>query len=80
MPVLDLHQQAWLKSLGIDDEPVVHCDMTTGQVILADGRTRQTTEVWSRCMGYHRPRHFYNPGKRQEALDRVGFKMPGTCL
>lgn len=35
---------------------------------------RTPCEVWSRCMGYHRPITFWNPGKQQEHRDRVAFK------
>lgn len=35
---------------------------------------RQPCEVWSRCMGYHRPITFWNAGKQAEHRDRVQFK------
>lgn len=37
---------------------------------------RTECEVWSRCMGYHRPTSAWNPGKRQEHADRTHFKEP----
>jgi anaerobic ribonucleoside-triphosphate reductase len=37
---------------------------------------RQRTEIWSRCMGYHRPVSHYNVGKKQEFADRVNFVEP----
>lgn len=37
---------------------------------------RQRTEIWSRCMGYHRPISHWNIGKKQEFLDRKYFKQP----
>jgi len=38
-----------------------------------DDSKRTKCEVWSRCMGYLRPREDYNIGKRQEHLDRKMF-------
>jgi anaerobic ribonucleoside-triphosphate reductase len=40
---------------------------------------RTRCEVWSRCMGYHRPISWWNPGKQQEHRDRVNFREPGNC-
>jgi anaerobic ribonucleoside-triphosphate reductase len=37
---------------------------------------RQRCEVWSRCMGYHRPVSNWNIGKKQEFEDRTPFKEP----
>lgn len=37
---------------------------------------RQPCEIWSRCMGYHRPVSAWNPGKQQEHRDRQYFAMP----
>ena len=37
---------------------------------------RTPCEIWSRCMGYHRPINFWNKGKQQEHKDRVTFKEP----
>lgn len=34
---------------------------------------RQSCEIWSRCMGYHRPTLSWNHGKRQEFEDRRPF-------
>jgi hypothetical protein len=39
-----------------------------------DDAERTRCEVWSRCMGYHRPVSFWNPGKQQEHRDRVNFR------
>lgn len=41
-------------------------------VTLEDGE-RQECEIWSRCMGYHRPIDSWNRGKRQEHHDRKFF-------
>ena len=35
---------------------------------------RTPCEIWSRCMGYHRPVNFWNKGKQQEHRDRVYFR------
>lgn len=37
---------------------------------------RQSCEVWSRVMGYHRSVSGFNVGKKQEFYDRKYFKMP----
>jgi hypothetical protein len=37
---------------------------------------RQRCEIWSRCMGYHRPVSNYNIGKKQEYSERKVFKEP----
>ena len=34
---------------------------------------RTPCEIWSRCMGYHRPISFWNAGKQQEHRDRKLF-------
>lgn len=39
-----------------------------------DNAERTRCEVWSRCMGYHRPVAAWNPGKQQEHRDRRYFK------
>jgi len=38
-------------------------------------------EVWTRCVGYHRPIKLMNKGKRAEFNDRKPFKLkhPDTC-
>ena len=42
------------------------------QPCVADSE-RQTVEVWSRVMGYHRPVSAYNAGKQQEHRERKMF-------
>ncbi len=37
---------------------------------------RQPCEVWTRCMGYHRPVSAFNPGKKAEHAERVFFRAP----
>ena len=34
---------------------------------------RTRCEVWTRCMGYHRPVSHYNPGKQGEFEERKYF-------
>lgn len=36
-------------------------------------KERQPCEVWTRCMGYHRPVSEYNRGKKAEYYERVCF-------
>ena len=36
---------------------------------------RTKCEVWTRTMGYYRPVSFFNPGKKQEYLDRKNYKI-----
>ena len=38
------------------------------------GNKRQTTEVYSRIVGYLRPTDQWNPGKKAEFKDRVVYK------
>ena len=42
--------------------------------ITLDNDERTRCEIWSRCMGYHRPVSFWNPGKQQEHRDRLNFR------
>ena len=39
---------------------------------------RTVCEVWTRCMGYHRPTKNFNIGKAQEYKDRKEFSMDKT--
>ena len=39
---------------------------------------RQPCEVWSRCMGYHRPINYWNVGKQAEHAERVFFVTSAT--
>lgn len=66
-------------SLHIDEDGVPLClrltvPMGEGCTLLArlaDDRT--PCEVWTRVMGYHRPVHAFNAGKRAEHADRWHF-------
>lgn len=40
-----------------------------------DNSKRTECEIWSRVMGYYRPRSQYNKGKAQEAKDRKTFTL-----
>jgi anaerobic ribonucleoside-triphosphate reductase len=42
--------------------------------ITLDNAERTPCEVWTRCMGYHRPVSFFNPGKRAEHQERSYFR------
>jgi len=35
---------------------------------------RTKCEIWSRCMGYHRPVQYWNDGKQSEFRERKLFK------
>jgi anaerobic ribonucleoside-triphosphate reductase len=39
---------------------------------------RQPCEVWSRCMGYHRPINYWNVGKQSEHRERKMFRTAET--
>jgi hypothetical protein len=45
-------------------------------VPLLKDEERQTCEIWSRVMGYHRPVSHWNTGKKQEFADRKYFNEP----
>ena len=69
-------QKSTLKSKGLSEEElqkVKEYDIMAGKVIFNNGDERTITEIYSRCMGYFRPREDYNIGKRQEHLDRKMF-------
>ena len=42
-------------------------------MVTLDDSERQPCEVWSRCMGYHRPISYWNVGKQSEHAERVFF-------
>lgn len=44
--------------------------------ILLEEKIRQRCEVWTRCMGYHRPVSHFNVGKKGEFYERKYFKEP----
>lgn len=41
--------------------------------IKLDDSERQPCEIWTRCMGYHRPVHYWNIGKKGEFAERKYF-------
>lgn len=45
------------------------------EILNKNQSSRKECEVWSRVMGYHRPKSQYNKGKAQEAKERVCFKV-----
>ena len=50
--------------------------MSTSKEILEKNEGKRTVcEIWSRVMGYFRPRSQYNKGKTQESIDRKYFKI-----
>lgn len=50
----------------------------TESMLKDEERTR--CEIWTRCMGYHRPVSYFNIGKKQEFADRKYFKEPKELL
>ena len=44
--------------------------------VCAQNGTVQACEVWTRVMGYHRPKSSFNTGKQGEYQERVYFKEP----
>ena len=47
--------------------------MTEKQPIELADEERTRCEVWTRCMGYHRPVDAFNPGKQSEHAERQYF-------
>jgi hypothetical protein len=41
---------------------------------------RQRCEVWTRVMGYMRPKSFFNLGKKSECNERKYFKEPSDNI
>ena len=74
---LDSVQQTWLRNAGLsNDKSILALDITKETVtFLVDGESveRQLCQVWTRCMGYHRPVAYFNIGKKQEHKDRKQF-------
>lgn len=69
-------QKSTLKSKGLTDgeiQGVKDFDIMEGKITFDNGDEKTITEIYSRCMGYFRPREDYNIGKRQEHLDRKMF-------
>ena len=71
---LDFARQQFLISKGLaHDKSIVDCNPMAQTITFNDGRVRTATEIYSRCMGYHRPLEFWNVGKQQEHKDRKVF-------
>ena len=47
-------------------------------MVTLDDSERQPCEVWSRCMGYHRPVSYWNVGKQAEHRERKMFRTPAV--
>ncbi|MFM2066072.1 MAG: hypothetical protein RLZZ584_981 [Pseudomonadota bacterium] len=45
---------------------------------LLEEHERQRCEVWTRVMGYHRPRASFNIGKQGEFAERRYFELAGA--
>ena len=70
--MLNDFEKAVLKSNQIDED-LVEGVTTSYEVTFKDGTKQQLCEVYSRVMGYLRPKSEYNVGKRQEHNDRRLF-------
>ena len=60
---------------GKDEMPVT--TEINGKLVTLEDDERQVCEVWTRVMGYYRPISEFNIGKKEEARDRVPFKITG---
>jgi len=52
---------------------------SSGSFVSSDGipnNLRQKCEVWTRVMGYHRPKSQFNKGKQSEFHERAYFTVP----
>jgi hypothetical protein len=47
-------------------------------VVTLTNEERQPCEIWSRCMGYHRPINYWNVGKQSEHAERKFFVTAAT--
>ena len=55
-------------------------DLKTDDGIVVTDEERTKCEVWTRVMGYHRPVHAFNIGKKGEFAERVAFsEHPAGC-
>lgn len=70
--MLSEFEKAVLKNNQINEDDVEGVS-TTYEVTMKDGTKHQLCEVYTRVMGYLRPKSEYNVGKRQEHTDRVLF-------
>lgn len=48
--------------------------MPTTPAPTLDNADRTRCEIWTRCMGYHRPVNYFNHGKQSEHRERKLFK------
>ena len=60
-------------SLEVRKETKKDLVLVDGSIIPEEKRTR--CEVWSRPIGYLRPKQLYNRGKQEEFNDRKMFKL-----
>jgi hypothetical protein len=52
----------------------MHGNENISEVIRLDDSERQSCEVWTRVMGYHRPVESFNIGKKAEYRQRRFFR------
>lgn len=70
--MLSEFEKAVLRNNQIDENDVEGVS-TTYEVTMKDGTKHQLCEVYTRVMGYLRPKSEFNVGKRQEHNDRTLF-------
>lgn len=49
-------------------------NLTDNEYLKAHEAERTKCEIWTRCMGYHRPVENFNAGKQSEFRERKMFK------
>lgn len=62
------------KTKSIENAPIAPNVLQSITVSSLRDEERTRCSIWSRVMGYHRPTHLYNIGKKQEFSDRKYFK------
>lgn len=70
--MLSEFEKAVLRNNQIDENDVEGVS-TSYEVTMKDGTKHQLCEVYTRVMGYLRPKSEFNVGKRQEHNDRTLF-------
>lgn len=70
--MLSEFEKAVLRNNQIDENDVEGVS-TSYEVTMKDGTKHQLCEVYTRVMGYLRPKSEFNVGKRQEHNDRILF-------
>ena len=59
-------------------EKVISASKDSSKILSDKERTK--CEIWSRCMGYHRPVSHFNIGKKAEFAERKYFIEPKEAV